>query len=157
MCTGKTCENLKKRSDVKLFAGPEAEDRVLHETEKPHCKGFRIFDEELAVVDMKKTIALMDKPFAVGFCVLEWAKVWMYTQHYQLFKEALFGDRCQLLFTDTDSLMYEIESPDMYAELAEYADCFDLSSLPPTNPHHDARNKKVIGKLKGLLPFAWDH
>ena len=56
----------------------------------------------------------------------------MYNFHYNVMK-LVFNDRIQLLYTDTDSLMYEIKSEDPYAELevAGKKGWFDFSNFPP--------------------------
>jgi hypothetical protein len=72
---GKTCENQKKRTDIKLITSEEKRKKL---TEKPHCMGFRIFDESLVGVEMRKVKTLINKPFYVGFCVLELSKLHMY-------------------------------------------------------------------------------
>ena len=41
---GKTCENQKKRTDIKLIT---SEQKCKKLVEKPHCMGFTIFDEQL--------------------------------------------------------------------------------------------------------------
>ncbi len=48
---GKTCENQKKRSDIHLVTSDAKRKRL---TEKPHCKGFRIFDDNLAAIELQK-------------------------------------------------------------------------------------------------------
>ena len=62
----------------------------------------------------------------------------------------LFPDprRCRLLFTDTDSLCYAIETDDVYEDLKRQAEAFDLSNLPPEHPAHSNVNKMRVGKLK---------
>jgi hypothetical protein len=72
---GKTCENQKKRTDIKLVT-EQGKCRKL--TEKPHCMGFRIFDEQLVAIEMRKVKSLINKPFYVGFSVLELSKLHMY-------------------------------------------------------------------------------
>ena len=51
----------------------------------------------------------------------------MYDFHYNYIKD-IYGDRAQLLFTDTDSLMYEIQTEDFYVDIAGDVDeWFDTS------------------------------
>ena len=59
-----------------------------------------------------------------------------------------YRDRAKLLFTDTDSLTYEIEAEDVYQELWNDKDKFDNSDYPENSPYYDNTNKKVIGKFK---------
>ena len=141
---GKTCENQKKRTDIQLVTTDQKRKTL---TEKPHCLGFRIFDENLAAIDMRKIKVLIDKPFYVGFTVLELSKLHMYRFHYEVIKPK-YGEKARLLFTDTDSLMYEIETEDLYADMSAQRDLFDFSNYPRTGPFFDNVNNKVIGKFK---------
>ena len=59
-----------------------------------------------------------------------------------------YGDRAKLLFTDTDSLTYEIEAEDVYQDFWNDKDKFDNSDYPENSPYYDKTNKKVIGKFK---------
>ena len=43
-------------------------------------------------------------------------KVWMYQFHYEYVKSK-YGDQAQLLFSDTDSLMYHINTVDVYTDM----------------------------------------
>ena len=53
-----------------------------------------------------------------------------------------------LLFTDTDSLTYEIKSKDVYEEFFKWKDLFDFSNYSKDSKFFDETNKKVIGKMK---------
>ena len=52
------------------------------------------------------------------------------------------------LFTDTDSLTYEIKSKNVYEEFFKHKHLFDFSSPPKNLKFFDEANKKVIGKMK---------
>ena len=52
------------------------------------------------------------------------------------------------LFTDTDSLMYDIKSEDVYKEFFKHKHLFDFSNYPKDSTFFDETNKKVIGKMK---------
>ena len=70
--------------------------------------------------------------------------------HYDIIK-ARYGEKAHLLFTDTDSLMYHIETADVYKDMVDMKDHFDLSNYEPTNPYYEpgfATNKAVVGKMK---------
>ena len=91
----------------------------------------------------------MNKPFYVGNAVLELSKFHMYNFHYNVMR-LVFDDRIQLLYMDTDSLLYEIRSTDPYAELAQAGQIgwFDFSNFPTEHPRHDDSNKHVLGLFK---------
>ena len=54
----------------------------------------------------------------------------------------------KLLFTDTDSLMYEIKTEDVYESFSSKKKMFDFSSYSTKTKYFDNSNKLVIGKLK---------
>ena len=53
-----------------------------------------------------------------------------------------------MLFTDTNSLTYEIKSEDVCEELFKQKHLFDFSNYPKDSKLFDLTNKNVIGKLK---------
>ena len=69
----------------------------------------------------------------------------MYDFHYNFIKNNF--DR-ELLFTDTDSLAYEIKSEDLHEEFFKQKHLFDFSNYPKDSKFFDETNKKVIGKMK---------
>ena len=58
------------------------------------------------------------------------------------------SDKAKLLFTDTDSLMYEIQTDDVYKDLFVDKEKFDNSDYSKDSPFYFGENKKVIGKFK---------
>ena len=54
----------------------------------------------------------------------------------------------ELLFTDRDSLAYEIKSEDVYEEFFKHKHLFDFSNYPKDSKFFNETNKKVIGKMK---------
>ena len=53
-----------------------------------------------------------------------------------------------MLFTDTDSLTYEIKSEDVYEEFFKWKDLFDFSNYSKDSKFFDVTNKRVIGRMK---------
>ena len=90
---------------------------------------------------------MVNKPIYVGFTVLELSKWLMYDFHYNFIKKHFDAE---LLFTDTDSLTYDIKSDDVYEELFKHKHLFDFSNLPKNSKFYDKSNKKVIGKMKDV-------
>ena len=100
---GKTIENVARRTDIRLLNDIEKARRLA---EKPHCVDFRVFDgqvappeeqvepagskdqqvqEALVGIEMRKLNHFINKPFANGFCVLEYSKLKMYVNYLLLF------------------------------------------------------------------------
>ena len=80
-------------------------------------------------------------------CILDLSKTLMYDFHYNYIKKK-YNDRAKLLFTDTDSLTYEIETVDTYKDFWTDKDTFDNSDYPENSPYYCNTNKKIIGKFK---------
>ena len=141
---GKTMENLRKRVDVRLATDKE---KLLKLSSKPSYVSSKIFNENLVAVHKIKETLLMNRPAFVGACILDLSKTFMYDFHYNYIK-CKYGDKAKLLFTDTDSLTYEIETPDAYADFFDNKDIFDNSDYNKKSPFYFDYNKKVIGKFK---------
>jgi hypothetical protein len=141
---GKTMENLRKRVDVKLVS---SKDDLLKLTASPCFQSHRIMNEDLIAVKRMKEVLTLNKPCYVGMSILDLSKTLMYDFHYNTIKKE-YGDRSKLLFTDTDSLMYEIKTDDVYEDFRGMGDCWDNSDYPKDSPYYSTHNKKVIGKFK---------
>ena len=141
---GKTMENIRKRVDVRLVTN---EKKLLKMASKPTYVSSKIFNENLVAVHKIKESLTLNRPAYVGMCILDLSKTLMYDFHYNYIKEK-YGDKARLLFTDTDSLTYEIEAEDVYRDFWNDKDRFDNSDYPESSPYFDKTNKKVIGKFK---------
>ena len=141
---GKTMENLRKRVDVRLVTD---EKKLLKLASKPTYVSSKIFNENLVAVHKIKETLTLNKPAYVGMCILDLSKTLMYDFHYNYIKKK-YGDKARLLFTDTDSLTFEIEAEDVYKDFWNDKDKFDNSDYPESSPYFDKTNKKVIGKFK---------
>ena len=141
---GKTMENLRKRQDIKLVTD---EEKLLKWASRPSFISSKIFNEDLVAVHKIKTTLTLNRPAYVGMCILDLSKTLMYNFHYNYIKSQ-YGDKARLLFTDTDSLTYEIEADDVYQDFWKDKNLFDNSDYPKNSPFFDDSNKKVIGKFK---------
>ena len=141
---GKTMENLRNRMRVELVNSPDKFKKLIA---KPNLKSFRIFTPHLAGVHLGKLTLYLNRPIYIGFSVLEVSKLLMYNFHYNHIKMK-YGSKVKLLFTDTDSLCYEIETDDIYEDMQADSHLYDFSDYPITHPLHSNTNKKVLGKMK---------
>ena len=104
---GKTMENLRKRVDVKLVRSNE-EDKLRRLIASPAFARANIFDDDLAAIQVHKSNLVLNRPVYVGMSILDLSKHLMYDFYYNQLKTQ-YGESCQLLYTDTDSLLLEIE------------------------------------------------
>ena len=141
---GKTMENIRKRVDVRLVTD---ENKLLKMAAKPTYVSSKIFNKNLVAVHKIKETLTLNRPAYVGMCILDLSKTLMYDFHYNYIKQK-YGRKAKLLFTDTDSLTYEIETSDAYQDFWNDKDKFDNSDYPQDSQYFNATNKKVIGKFK---------
>ena len=126
-------ENLRQRVDVRLVTDEKKRDKL---TSKPTFVSSKIFNENLMAVHKVKEPLTLNRPAYVGMCILDLSKTLMYDFHYKYIKKK-YNDRVRLMFTDTDSLTYEIEAEDVYKDFWNDKKMFD--------------NSKLSGKLTILL------
>ena len=141
---GKTMENLRKRVDIRLVTN---EKQLFRWISRPSFVSAKLFNEDLVAVHKIKETLTLNRPAYVGMCILDLSKTLMYDFHYNYIKDK-YGDKAKLLFTDTDSLMYEIETKDVYKDLFVDKEKFDNSDYSKDSPFYFGENKKVIGKFK---------
>ena len=151
---GKTIENIRKRQNIVIV---DNRAKAVKSTSRPNFYRSTIFDENLIAVHMKKTEVFFNKPVYVGQAILDLSKTLMFDFHYNYILKKYprrKGDghkRAELLFTDTDSLMYLIHTDDFYKDISkDISSNFDTSDYPPNHPSGilTGVNKKVIGMFK---------
>ena len=70
-----------------------------------------------------------------------------YELHYDYIKNN-YGNNKILLFTDTESSMYEIKTKDVYKDFSNDKKMFDFSNYSTKSKYYDNSNKLVVGKMK---------
>ena len=95
-------ENMRKRIKIRVVKSVKY---FIRYTSRPTCVNWKAFENNLAAIHEKKISLTLNKPRYVGFTVLK-INIWeMYNFHYNFMVRKC---NTKLLFTDTDSLCYEI-------------------------------------------------
>ena len=145
---GKTMENIRKRVNIKLVKTDGSQNEKIRKiVAKPSYNRRVKFSDDLSALHVNITHMTFNKPIYVGFSILELSKYFMYGWYYNALKKK-YGENCSLLYTDTDSLLVEIKTEDVYKDMREMKDEYDFSDYPKDHFLHDGTNKKVIGKMK---------
>ena len=139
---GKTMENMRKRVKIRIV---KSKKDFIKYTSKPICINWNIYHKTLVPIHEKKVCLTLNKPIYVGFTVLEITKWEMYNFHYNFMIKKFYTT---LLFTDTDSLCYEIYGKNPHTKIYKYRGLFDLSNYPKSSKYYCIDNKKVVGKMK---------
>jgi hypothetical protein len=143
---GKTMENVFGRKNFKLV-GENDEKKIIKLTHSNKFKKEYILSPNLVILEMEKDDVIFNKPIYVGFSILELSKLHMYKLHYNFFKE-YYGSKAILMYMDTDSLIYEIETADIYEDMKKKEELFDMSVYNKGFKYYDEKNKGVLGTLK---------
>ena len=106
----------------------------------------KIFDNDLVEIRKRKLTLLLSKPAYIGMCILELSKVLMNEFHFDYIKNK-YGNNSRLLFTDSDSLMYEIKTEDIYEDFSSNREMFDFSNYLTKSKYYDDSNKLAIEKM----------
>ena len=80
-------------------------------------------------------------------CKLESNTVLISKFHYDYIKNK-YGRNSRLLFTDTDSLMYEIKTEDVYEDFSDDKEMLDFSNYSVNSKYYDNLNKLLVGNMK---------
>ena len=145
---GKTIENIRKRQNVFLVDNREKASKLSC---KPNFERLNIFDRNLVAIHLKKTEVYFNKPVYVGQAILDLSKLLMFDFNYNYIRNKYSYKKARLLFTDTDSLMYELKTDDFYADIsADIKTRFDTSDYPQGHESGilTGENKKIIGMFK---------
>ena len=143
---GKTMENLRNRVDIKIVRSNET-DKIRKLDASPLYSRHVMFSNDLFGIDMRKSQLLLNKPVYTGMTILDNSKILMYEFFYNKLKKQ-YGPKCELLYTDTESLLIEIETDDVYKDIETNKDDYDTSDYPKENQLYSNINKKVLGKMK---------
>ena len=123
----KTMENLRKRINVRFVNNKKD---FLKYTSKPTYVTHKLFNKNFAAIHEIKPVLVLNKQIYVGFTVSDLSKWLMYDFHYNFVKKNF---NVELLFTDTDSLTYEIKLKNVYKEFYKWKDLFDFSNYSRLN------------------------
>ena len=102
------------------------EKYILKNTSRPTHITQKIFDKNFAAIHEIKSILTLTKRIYVGFTVLELSKWLMYDFHYNFIKKRFDAE---LLFTDTDSLTYQMKSEDVNEKFLSTNTCLTFVTI----------------------------
>ena len=82
------------------------------------------------------------KPTPEGASIPDLSKLSRYKFHYDDMKPR-FADKLKICCKDTDSLLYRVETKNLYSEMATFKPLLDLSDYPQEHFLHEKTKKKI--------------
>jgi len=137
-------EQVRNRVNVRLICDP---NKLAKAVSRPTFRRAEIINDDLTMICGARQRVTFNKPISVGFTILDISKLIMYEFYYDYLKPR-YGNRCALLFTDTDSFCYNVETEDLYHDMSQILDLFDTSNFGKDHPIYKTKNYRVQGKFK---------
>ena len=97
----------------------------------------KIFSTNFVAIHEIKPVLTLNKPTYVGFSILDLSKLLMYEFHHRYIKSKYSAN---LLFTDSDSFIYEIKTEEVYESFYKDKNLFDFSDYPQDSKFFDPAN-----------------
>ena len=145
---GKSMENVLNRSNIKLVnSNPE---KLLKLIKQPNFQNAYEISNRLVIVESRPIKTVFNKLIYMGAVILKTSKLHMYEFWYNHLK-VKYDDKIQLIYTDTDSFVIEVETDDIYKDMYEDKHLYDFSDYPKDHLNYDVVNKKVYGIFKDDL------
>jgi len=145
---GKMMENVQNRVDVRLITHWDGRYGAEAMIAKPNFHSRSVFSENLIAVELRKLEMKFYKPIYVGMCILDISKTCLYEFHHE-YITLMYRDKCWVMYTDTDSLIYHIECAHVYENMKCDIVRFDRSDYAVDNAYSiPLVNKKVPGLMK---------
>ncbi|XP_025155144.1 uncharacterized protein LOC112588685 [Harpegnathos saltator] len=144
----KTMENVRNHVDVKLLTKWDGRYGAEAMIARPNFHSISVFSENLIAVELRKLEVKFNKPIYVGICILDISKICLYEFHHE-YMSPLYQNRCKVMYTDTDNLIYHIQCDDIFEHMKRDISKFDTSDYPTDNAYGiPLVNKKVPGLMK---------
>ena len=145
---GKSMANVLNRSNIKLINNDP--EKLLKLIKQPNFQNAYQISNKLCLVESKPIETVFNKPIFVGAVISETSKLHMYQFWYDHLKEK-YRDKVELIYTDTDSFIVQVETDEIYKDMLEDKNLYDFSEYPTDHPNQNIKNKKILGKFKDEL------
>ncbi|XP_060855588.1 uncharacterized protein LOC132933299 [Metopolophium dirhodum] len=149
---GKCMENVRARTSIKLVSSEKKANKLMVKTS---FKDRTIYSKNLMAIHQHKETIKFDKAIYVGFAILDVSKTFMYDFHYNVMKK-MYGTKISSLYSDTDSLIYAIQTTNFFNDLKNnLLPYFDTSNYPKDHYCFNELHKSQPGffkdELKGVI------
>ena len=145
---GKSMENVLNRSNIKLIDNDP--EKLLKLIRQPNFQNAYQISNKLCLVESKPIKTIFNNPIYLGSVILETSKLHMYQFWYDHLKNK-YNNNVELIYTDTDSFIIQVETDNIYKDMLENKNLYDFSDYPINHLNYDITNKKVLGKFKDEL------
>ena len=142
---GKSMENVLNRSNIKLINNDP--EKLLKLIKEPNFENVYEITDKLCLIKSKSIKTKFNIPIFMDAVILETSKLHMHEFWYDHLKNK-YNDKVELIYTDTDSFIIEVETNDICKDMYENKNQYDFSEYPKNHNNFDMSKKKFWGNLK---------
>lgn len=113
---GKFMERVEKRSNIELITN---EEQMIDAASDPWFKDFIIIEDDLRIAHFHKKLYEINKPIQIGMVILALSKLKMQKYWYDVLDKKYGSDKLSLCMTDTDSLLFSVQTDDVFHDLED--------------------------------------
>jgi hypothetical protein len=128
-----------------------SQEECINQLGNPFLKTFDLLNDKTVLAQFYKEKTCMDKPSHLGVTILELSKTVTYAYYYDVLKSA-YGERVELLYTDTDSFVIRIFCKDLDEELQRISHTLDTSNYSAENSLYSTAFSKQLFYWKNEIP-----
>ena len=104
-------------------------------------------EQEAIPIEKEKCRIILNKSIYIRTSMSDLRNVLMQYFHYSYIKNKP-GDETEMLLTDTDCLMYRIETKNFYEDLCKGKELSDFSDYPKGSKYYNTSKNLDVGKMK---------
>jgi hypothetical protein len=143
---GKMIESSRNYLNVKIcYDSKKCEKYVA----KPNFSNMKIISENAILIFSKQPTVTLNKPYAVGFSILEKAKHFMYQQYYDVIQPSL--GNVEVIMSDTDSFLLAVHTEFETKNLEKIKHIIDFSNYDSQHALYSKANENKLGFFKDEL------
>ena len=141
LLAGKTCEDKRRYKVVHVVKKNRARMQKL--INEPTFQRAKKYGKDLVVFQMRKDRVVLDKPRFIGSVILNISKCIMYRFHFTYIMKTF--PNTKVMFSDTDSFLYHIETEKNLDAALKSSEWFDFSNYPKDHFLYD--ESKRLGRV----------
>lgn len=142
---GKTCMNVRKHVNVKVGLSEKECQKFLSD---PGLEFFSVINDNCALFKILKSTLFLNQPLFIGMTVLDLAKLYMFELYYEVFLPVYGNKNMSLIYTDTDSMVMDIKTENIYDDLSnKFKHVMDFSNYTSSRIELK-QNQACLGYLK---------
>ena len=145
---GKFCENPNNFTYAKLCLNERDFKKSINSIRFLRAS---IINQNVAIVEYKPAKILYHSPFSVASTILDLAKLHLYYYYYNILQPAFQPDKVNLIMTDTDSLIFEVNCEDFFEKYKKLP-LFDFSNFEKDSFLYSEKNRKALLFFKDENP-----